>query len=32
MDRGKVIEMGLKDKVLKNPENNLVKQLMNMKI
>jgi len=31
MDRGKVIEMGLKDKVLKNPENNLVKQLMNMK-
>jgi len=32
MDKGKVIEMGLKDKVLKNPENNLVKQLMNMKI
>lgn len=32
MDKGKVIEMGLKDKVLKKPENNLVKQLMNMKI
>jgi len=31
MDKGKVIEMGLKDKVLKNPDNNLVKQLMNMK-
>lgn len=32
MDKGKVIEMGLKDKVLKKPENDLVKQLMNMKI
>ncbi len=32
MDKGKVLEMGLKDKVLKNPENNLVKQFMNMKI
>jgi tungstate transport system ATP-binding protein len=32
MDKGKVLEMGLKDKVLINPENNLVKQFMNMKI
>lgn len=32
MDKGKVLEMGLKDKVLKNPENNLIKQLMNTKI
>lgn len=30
MDKGKIIEMGNKNKVLKNPENKLVKQILNI--
>lgn len=30
MDKGKIIEMGNKNKVLKNPENSLVKQILNI--
>ncbi|MDF2676377.1 MAG: putative tungstate transporter, ATP-binding protein TupC [Bacillota bacterium] len=30
MDKGKIIEMGNKNKVLKNPENRLVKQILNI--
>lgn len=30
MDKGKIIEMGQKDKVLLNPSNTLVKQILNM--